>query len=115
MQTKARASDPSVTALGAADTAAIMLTPALTEEQPDLTFSDSVYDCRTASLACFREHERALMTVTAGIVQRTDKRLMVAVSGGNPLIFIDWKMPGTKVADGDEESHWYLGRLPGNG
>ena len=28
-------------------------------------------------------------------------------------MFVDWKEPTTRSADGDEEVHWYLGRLAG--
>ena len=109
------ASALSATALAAADAKKILAAPALTEEQSTLTFSDEIYGCKTPTRVCAQEHERKLLTAADGSVKRIDRQLIVAVGSGQPLIFVDWKMPETKTADGDEETHWYLGRLSGNG
>jgi hypothetical protein len=49
------------------------------------------------------------------MVKRDGKRLTVVSRDGRASTFVDWKQPTTKTADGDEETHWYLGRMPKNG
>ncbi len=103
------------TVLSAAEAEKIFAAPALTEGQTSLPFSDDVYACKTPARVCSQTHERELLTAADGAVKRIDRQLIVVVDSGKPLIFVDWKMPETKTADGDEETHWYLGRMSGNG
>lgn len=93
----------------------ILAAPDLGQERATLTFSDAMFACKDQSARCLIEHERKLISATAGVVKRDGKRLAIAVDTGAPVVFIDWKMPESKNADGDEEAHWYLGRMPGNG
>jgi hypothetical protein len=86
-----------------------------TDEQPGwLRFSDDVYACKDSN-ACSQQHEQRLIATENGSVQRRGKRLTIVPAKGAPIVFSDWKIPETRNADGDEESHWYLGRLAGNG
>lgn len=104
-----------VVALGAADAAKIVAAPTLSEDAPSLVFSDDLYGCKPPSTACSQQHERKLIDSVGGSVNRDGKRLGVVPAQGAPLAFVDWKVPATKSADGDEETHWYLGRLAGSG
>jgi hypothetical protein len=104
-----------VTALAPAEAEKILAAPTLSEEQPSLRFSDDIYGCKKPSKACSTEHERKLIGSSNGAIQRAGKRLTIVPVSAAPAIFIDWKMATTKSADGDEETHWYLGRLDGNG
>jgi len=104
-----------VVALAGADAAKIRAAPALTGDPPALQFSDDVFGCTTPSKACAQEHERKLVDSSGGSVQRDGRRLTVTASGGPAAVFLDWTMPETRSADGDEETHWYLGSLPGSG
>jgi hypothetical protein len=93
----------------------ILVAPAISEEQPSLLFSDDVFACKQPSRACSLEHERKLIAAASNAVKRDDKRLTIAPASGAPGVFIDWKIPESTTADGDEETHWYLGSLPGSG
>ncbi len=109
-----------VSALALADVEKIFAAPTLSEEQPSLLFSDDVYGCTTPSKGrpskdCSLEHERQWIDAAGGAVKREGKRLSIAPEKGAPVVFVDWNMPETKTADGDEETHWYLGRLGGSG
>jgi hypothetical protein len=104
-----------VTALAPAETEKILAAPTLSEGQPSLSFSDDVYGCTKPSRDCSLAHERKLIQASADAVKRDDKRLTIAAASAAPAIFLDWKMPTTRTADGDEETHWYLGSMPGNG
>jgi hypothetical protein len=110
----ARTSPLPATALPAPDAEKILAAPALAEEQSSLPFSDDVFGCKTPSTACSVERERKLLSIADGSVKRIDKQLVVAVGSGKALVFVDWKMPESKTADGDEETHWYLGSMPGS-
>jgi hypothetical protein len=100
--------------LAATDAERIYAAPAIGEDPPVLRFSDDEFGCAKPSRQCSLEHERKLLDAAAAAVTRDGKRLIVKPSGGAPALFIDWKQPTTKTADGDEETHWYLGRLPGS-
>lgn len=52
---------------------------------------------------------------SGGAVRREGKRLIVTPEAGDAATFVDWKQPTTKTAEGNEETHWYLGTLPGSG
>jgi len=101
--------------LDAATASAIMRAPAITEETPlQLAFSEDQFGCKQGAPACMKEHEAKLIAQADGSVKRLDKRLVV-VGAGQPAIFADWAQPESKSAEGDQETHWYLGRMAGNG
>jgi hypothetical protein len=98
-----------------ADASSILAAAPINEETPlQLGFSEDVFACKGGAAACMREHEAKLIAQADGAVKRIDKRLVV-VGVGQPAIFVDWSQAETKSADGDQETHWYLGRLAGNG
>jgi len=101
--------------LTSADAERIFAAPAIDENPPALRFSDDEFGCTKPSRRCSMEHERQLIAAAAAAVKRDGRRLTITPSAGVPAVFVDWKQPTTKTADGDEESHWYLGRLPGSG
>ena len=101
--------------LEAADAERIFAAPAIGEDPLGLSFSGDVYGCKKASRKCSQDHERALIGASGSKVRRDGKRLTVTPDAGAGAVFIDWKQPTTKDADGDEETHWYLGTLPGSG
>ncbi len=98
-------------ALDAAAASAILAAPVAAEES--LKFSEDDYGCKAP--ACVKEREAQRIAGANGAVKRMKKRLTIAADSGPPAAFVDWKSPPTKTADGDEETHWYLGRLPGSG
>jgi hypothetical protein len=102
------------TPLADADAQALFAAPAVGEEPPALRFADDVYGCATPSPPCARQHERALIAASGGRVRRDGKRLAIEAAGAK-VVFVDWKQPASKTADGDEEAHWYLGPLQGSG
>jgi len=101
------------------------------ETQPNLRFSDDEFGCAKPSRKCSLDQERKLFEAAGlsrpsmasdargllpgGTVKRDGKRLTITPADGAPIAFIDWKVAATKSADGDDETHWYLGRLPGSG
>ncbi len=85
------------------------------EAQPALRFSDDEFGCARPSRKCSLEHERKLLQATGAAARRDGKRLTITPASGPPVTFIDWTVAATKSADGDDETHWYLGRMPGNG
>ncbi|HTA64461.1 MAG TPA: hypothetical protein VK753_03070 [Xanthomonadaceae bacterium] len=103
-----------VTTLAASDVEKIYDEPTSDEQPGWLRFSDDVYACKDSS-ACSRQHEHVLIATENGSVQRLGKHLRIVPTKGALVVFSDWKIPATRSADGDEESHWYLGRLAGNG
>jgi hypothetical protein len=100
--------------LAPGDAAKIRATPALSEDPPALQFSDDIFGCARPSQSCSQEHERMLIDAAGAAVKRDGKRLTVTATGPAG-VFVDWTLPGTRNADGDEETHWYLGTLPGSG
>jgi hypothetical protein len=107
--------DVPVAELAAADAEGIFAVAAIDEDKPALRFSDDEYACAKPSRRCSLEHERRLVETAGATVERDGKHLTVNPASGAPVTFIDWKQPAAKNADGDEETHWYLGRLPGSG
>jgi hypothetical protein len=104
-----------VRALGTADAQAILAATALDEAQPALRFSDDQYVCVPPSRVCSEAGERALVDAAGSTVKRAGKRLTVVPSAGAPAIFLDWTRATTKSAEGDLQTHAYLGRLAGSG
>ena len=104
-----------VTALAGAESAKILAAAAVGEDPPALKFSDDEFGCKKPTRQCSLDHERVLIAASGGAVKRDGKRLVITPAAGAAATFIDWKMPTTKTADGDEETHWYLGRLAGSG
>jgi hypothetical protein len=103
-------------ALPETDTGAIVAAAALSEETPlQLKFSEEEFGCKQAAAQCMKEHEAKLIAQADGAVKRLDKRLVIAAGAGAPVIFVDWSQAATKSAEGDQETHWYLGRMSGNG
>ncbi|HET7063009.1 MAG TPA: hypothetical protein VFI49_01950 [Rudaea sp.] len=101
--------------LPATDAQEIFAAQAVGENELPLRFSDDVFGCAKPSRQCSTQHERALIDASGGAVRREGKRLTVVAADGQAATFVDWKQPTTKTADGDEETHWYLGRMPKNG
>ena len=104
-----------VTELAGADAERIFAAPAVGEDPPLLRFSDDTFGCAAASRRCSLAHEAPLLHADVGFVKRSGGRLTVSPTAGSPLEFIDWKQSATNSADGDEETHWYLGRLSASG
>lgn len=101
--------------LDAGDAESIFAAPALGEDVPQIAFSDAVFGCAKPARACSQAHERERIAASAGFARRDGRRLTIAVPGAAPLEFVDWKQAETPSADGDSETHWYLGRMAGNG
>jgi hypothetical protein len=97
-----------------ADAERIFAAPSIGEDPPMLRFSDDEFGCAPPSRQCSLEHERKLLAAAGSKVSRDGKRLIVKPAQGTPVVFADWKQPATKTEDGDEETHWYLGTLPGS-
>ena len=85
------------------------------EAQPDLRFSDDEFGCAKPSRKCSLEQERKLLQAAGATAKRDGKRLTITPASGAPVTFIDWNVAATKSADGDDETHWYLGRSSGSG
>jgi hypothetical protein len=100
--------------LSDADAERIFAAPAIGEDPPLLRFSDDVFGCAKPSRRCSLQHEHALIAAAGAAVTRSGERLELTAANGTKAAFADWKQPATKSADGDEETHWYLGRLPGS-
>jgi hypothetical protein len=101
--------------LPAAEAARILAAPAIAEDPPLLRFSDDVYGCTKPSRPCSEMQEKALIVGAGASVRREGKRLTIAPRHGISATFVDRVEPATRNADGDTETHWYLGRLPGSG
>ncbi|HZP66479.1 MAG TPA: hypothetical protein VFB32_09215 [Rudaea sp.] len=106
---------PAVATLGPEEAAKIFAARTQSENEPALRFSEDEYGCKPESATCAREHERTLLDAAGGAVKREGKRLTIVPASGAPAVFVDWKIAESKNADGDEEAHWYLGRMPGSG
>ncbi len=104
-----------VVSLDVTEAAKIIAAQTLGEDQTSLTFSDDVYHCAKPSKTCSQEHERSLIDAGQGAVKRDGKTLSVSSTAAAPAVFVDWNVPESKSADGDAETHWYLGRLAGSG
>lgn len=100
--------------LTAAEGAKIQAAKDIGADSPALRFSDDVFGCVVPSRDCSLREERKLIDAEHGIVKRNGKQLSIIPAGGAALVFLDWKMPTTKSADGDAETHWYVGRLAGS-
>ena len=101
-------------ALADADAQAIFAAAAIGEEPLALAFSDDVFGCPKPSHKCSTEGERKLIQAAGGAVKRDGKQLTVTPASGGAVSFVDWAAPATRTADGDQEAHWYLGRMPGS-
>jgi hypothetical protein len=100
-----------MTPLAAADAARIAAAPKLTDqEQAILSLSDDVYGCESPSPACSSAGDKKRLAESGGHAKREGNTLHVGSA-----VFVDWKKPEIKSADGDGEKHWYLGTLRGNG
>jgi hypothetical protein len=115
-RTQKVAGDPvALSALDVNESGKIIAAQTLSEDQATLAFSADVYACKSSSKDCSQEHERKLIDAAAGAVKRDGKHLSVTPTSGTPALFVDWNVPVSKTADGDAETHWYLGRLDGSG
>ncbi|HSE13867.1 MAG TPA: hypothetical protein VLB69_14635 [Rudaea sp.] len=101
--------------LAGTDAETIFAAAAVGENEPLLRFSGDVFGCAKPSRHCSMQHERALIETSGGTAKRDGKRLTVTASDGHVSAFVDWNQPATKTADGDEETHWYLGRMAKSG
>jgi len=101
--------------LASEDAAEIFSAAEQGEAQPGLRFSDDEFGCPKPSRKCSLEQERKMLQAAGATVKRDGKRLTITPTSGPPVTFIDWKVAATKSADGDDETHWYLGRMPGSG
>lgn len=93
---------------------AILAAPALSEDNASLPFSATVYGCKEAAADCARAAERTRIDSNTRRVSRDGKQLVITTIDGPAATFIDWVQPTTKIADGDAETHYYLGRLAGS-
>jgi hypothetical protein len=89
--------------------------PTLDQERATLPFSDYLFGCAADSKTCVPQHESRLIAASNGVVKRDNKRLSIKPTEAAPDVFVDWQEPTTKTADGDGETHWYLGVLPKSG
>lgn len=104
-----------VVPLSAQEASRIFAAAAGAEDPPALTFSDEAYACKPASRTCSSRHEQSLLAASGGAALRDGSRLVIKPASGAASVFVDWKDAPSKQAEGDEETHWYLGRMPGNG
>ncbi len=102
-------------ALDSAEAGRIFAAPGIGDEPLGLRFSDDEFGCKTPSRKCSLEHERKLLDAAGSAARRDGRRLTITPSSGAPITFVDWKMPATRTADGDDETHWYLGSVAGSG
>jgi len=93
---------------------AILAAPALNEDNPALPFSATVFGCKEDAAACAQAAERSRIDSNSRRVSRDGKQLVITTIDGPAATFIDWVQPTTKSADGDSETHYYLGRLAGS-
>jgi hypothetical protein len=94
---------------------AILAAPALTEDDAALPFSEAAFGCKEDAADCARAGERTRIDANRRRVARDGKQLVITPIEGSVANLIDWSQPETKQADGDSETHWYLGRLAGSG
>jgi len=103
-----------VTALAASEVEQFHNAILADEQNQWLRFSDDVYACKE-SKACSQQQETRLIASENAGVQRRGKHLTITPAREATIVFSDWATPEMRSADGDEESHWYLGHLAGNG
>jgi hypothetical protein len=103
-----------VAVLAASEVEKIYGQTSIDEQTGWLKFSDDVYACKDSN-ACSQQHEHQLVATENGSVLRRGRQLSILPAKGSPIVFSDWQTPATRSADGDGESHWYLGRLAGSG
>ena len=101
--------------LDASAAAAIVAAPVIGTDPPQLKFSEDEFGCKDGVRQCAQTREAKLLAAADGTVKRIDRRLVIAAAAGQPAVFVDWTQAETKSADGDSETHWYLGRMAGNG
>jgi hypothetical protein len=94
---------------------AILAAAALNEDNPSLPFSETLFGCKEDSTDCAKAAERTQIDTNSRRVARNGKQLVVTPVEGAAATFLDWTLPETKTADGDAETHYYLGRLVGSG
>src|SRR5258706_2050971 len=104
-----------VSALADADAQDIFAASAVGEDPLPLSFSDDAFGCKTPSRKCSLEHERKVLDLAGAAAKRDGKRLTITPASGAAAMFVDWVVAATRTADGDQETHWYLGRLAGSG
>jgi hypothetical protein len=100
-----------VDSLSAADQQHILAEPTLDQAHATLAFSDDLFGCKSEDNACLRKHEQPLPASAV----RNGRKLTLKSVNGTASVFADWVMPEKKSADGDSETHWYLGALSGSG
>jgi hypothetical protein len=105
----------SIDVLESSIAAAIVAAPAIGADSPQLKFSEDEFGCKDGARQCAQTHEAKLLAAADGTVKRLGQRLVIAAAAGQPAVFVDWTQAETKSADGDSETHWYLGRMAGNG
>jgi len=93
---------------------AILAASALDEDNPALPFSATTFGCQEDAVDCASASERRRLDGDNRSVARHGKQLVITAAGGHAIKFIDWAQPTTKTADGDAETHYYLGRLAGS-
>lgn len=95
---------------------AILAAPVLDEGNPAaLPFSSKLLGCGDEAVACMQTAEHGRIDDNRRRVARDGKQLVVTPIDGPAATFVDWVQPETKKADGDFETHYYLGRLAGSG
>ena len=104
-----------VVALDAADAARIASALAIDEQAATLTFSDTIFGCKTPSAACSMAGERQSIAAAPAAVKRDKNTLTITSASGATATFVDWKVAENKRAEGDGERHWYVGALKGSG
>jgi hypothetical protein len=107
--------DLGFTPLSPDDGERILAEPEIGEDHSGLPFSAYLYGCAAESRACAAAGERKRIDTAGKAVLRAGKWLVVTPEHGDASRFIDWRMPTTKTADGDAETHYYLGRLHDGG
>jgi hypothetical protein len=102
-------------ALSDDDAQRIFAAPAIGDDPLPLAVSTDVFGCHTPSAACAHAGERKLLATAGGNVVRDGARLTIRGGNGTTAAFVDWNQASTKNSEGDAETHWYLGTLPGSG
>jgi len=96
-----------------ADVDAIRVAPIVGADALPLPVAADVFHCAPANRSCLDAGER--QALAAGAAARAGELLGVRPAQGATVEFVDWNRPPTATADGDGETHRYLGRLPGSG
>jgi hypothetical protein len=102
--------------LVASDVDAILGATTLVDDSASrFSVSFDEFGCRDGVATCMATQEAKRIAQSGDAVKRIGDRLVVATGADRPAVFVDRTTPATATADGDSETHRYLGRMAGNG